>query len=400
MLQLLWLLLPVAAASGWYAARRSARRSTKGLDVHYVQGLNYLISEQPDKAIEVFTRMVEVVSDTVEVHVALGNLFRRRGEVDRAIRIHQNLIARPSLTRVQRAMALLELGEDYLRAGLLDRAESLFKELTDAKLHTEAALRHLVGIYEQEKEWADAIDAAQRLESVSGKPLGPVIAQYHCELAEQARREDGLEGALRGIKRALAHDPGCVRATIMQGHIEMELGRYKAACQSFMRVPEQDVEYLSEVLTPLKECFQAQERPDALGDFLRNLLERHPNTAAVVAMADLLEQQRGTPDAAEFLAECLNRNPSLLGIQRLVRLYRTRAEGERRSDLRTLGERMERLFEDVPAYFCTHCGFNGKALHWQCPGCGRWSTLKPMRGMSVHAFLATTTTSLKTRQTQ
>ena len=187
MLELLWLLLPLAAASGWLAARRGVR-GTKAqlmpeLSSDYFQGLNYLLNEQPDKAIEVFVRMLEVNSDTVETHLALGNLFRRRGEVDRAIHIHQNLIARPTLKPEQRTQALMELGQDYMRAGLLDRAESLFEELVQVDAHTAAALQQLLVIYQQEKDWDRAIQTARRLGVVSGRNMAPVIAQYYCELA-------------------------------------------------------------------------------------------------------------------------------------------------------------------------------------------------------------------------
>jgi len=167
MLNLLWLLLPVAAASGWWVARHtelvSQARKKSSLTSDYFKGLNYLVNEQPDKAIEVFIRVVEVDSETIETHLALGSLFRRRGEVDRAIRIHQNLIARPSLNREQRTQALLELGQDYMNAGLLDRAESLFLELVELDAHTVRALQLLADIYEQEKDWQACLDIVEQL---------------------------------------------------------------------------------------------------------------------------------------------------------------------------------------------------------------------------------------------
>ena len=177
---LLWLLLPLAAASGWLGARieqkRRARRNAFDLPSAYFKGLNFLLNEQPDKAIEVFTQVLEVNSETVETHLALGNLFRRRGEVERAIRIHQNLIARPTLDREQRSHALLELGQDYLKAGLFDRAENLFLELAEIRLHSEQALRLLLRIYQQEKEWGKAISSARKLARLSGENMNSVIA--------------------------------------------------------------------------------------------------------------------------------------------------------------------------------------------------------------------------------
>ena len=173
MQELFWLLLPLAALSGWYAAMASARDRTSGasrtlLSPDYFKGVNYLLNEQSDKAVEVFTRALEVDSDTVETHLALGNLYRRRGEVDRAIRIHQSLISRESLRAEERSEAALELGHDYLRAGLLDRAESLFKELVDSDSYVDRALSRLVDIYEQERDWGRAIRTARRLEQETG----------------------------------------------------------------------------------------------------------------------------------------------------------------------------------------------------------------------------------------
>ena len=179
-MNLLWLLLPVAALSGWWIGRRrgnsNKNQSSSSIYPEYFKGLNFVLNEQPDKAIEVFIRMLEVDSETVETHLALGNLFRRRGEVDRAIRIHQNLIARPTLDREQRAHALLELGMDYMRLGLLDRAEGLFLELVESDLHLNQAYTELLEIYQQEKDWENAINIARKLELISGKKLNPVIA--------------------------------------------------------------------------------------------------------------------------------------------------------------------------------------------------------------------------------
>ena len=179
---LFWLLLPLAAGASWWAARRGIAR-VSGAQVDrlrstYFRGLNYLLNEQPDKAIEVFLQIAEVDSNTIETHLALGNLFRRRGEVDRAIRVHQNLVARPTLNAEQKTSALLELGEDYMRAGLLDRAETLFTDLVGIDARAPSALRHLISIYQQERDWHKAIDHARRLEQATGESQGRMIAQY------------------------------------------------------------------------------------------------------------------------------------------------------------------------------------------------------------------------------
>ena len=173
------MLLPVAALSGWILGRRNSERSRRAgvseLSSSYFRGLNYLLNEQPDKAIEVFLKLAEFNRDTVETHLALGNLFRRRGEVDRAIRVHQHLIARPNLSNEEKTIALLELGEDYMRAGLLDRAETLFTDLVAMDAQVPSALKHLISIYQHEKDWDKAIDHARRIEKISGESQGPEV---------------------------------------------------------------------------------------------------------------------------------------------------------------------------------------------------------------------------------
>ena len=224
---LLFLLLPVAAFSGWVLGRRRSERTSGArvseLSTSYFRGLNYLLNEQQDKAIEVFLKLAEINRDTVETHLALGNLFRRRGEVDRAIRVHQNLIARPNLSQEEKTVALLELGEDYMRAGLLDRAETLFADLVAMDALAPSALRHLIAIYQHERDWDKAIEHAQRLERATGEPQSAMIAQFHCELADQARAQGARDDARRHVDDAFAVEPECVRASMILGQISTTL---------------------------------------------------------------------------------------------------------------------------------------------------------------------------------
>ena len=203
MLDSIWLLLllPLAAVSGWFAARQDQRYKSRkcGADIpsDYFKGLNLLLNEQPDKAIEVFIKVLEVDTETVETHLMLGNLFRRRGEIERATRIHQNLIARPKLDRYQRSQALFELAQDYLKAGLLDRAENLLLEYAEVEKDSEPALRQLLYVYQQEKEWNQAIATAKRLAKASGESTDEMIANFLCEQAvEEIDRLEALHGQL------------------------------------------------------------------------------------------------------------------------------------------------------------------------------------------------------------
>ncbi|MDO9372517.1 MAG: lipopolysaccharide assembly protein LapB [Gammaproteobacteria bacterium] len=381
----LWLLLPVAAASGWWAARSDAlRRGTRSdfnLSSHYFKGLNYLLNEQPDKAIEVFIRVLEVDNDTVETHLALGNLFRRRGETDRAIRIHQNLIARPTLSRAQRTQALLELGQDYMRAGLLDRAESLFQELLELDDHVVPALRQLVDIYQQEKDWDKAIATTQRLATSTGQRVNHVLAQYRCELAEQARADGDTARAVRMIEHALEEDTGCVRASLLQGELAMEAGDYAAAISAYRRVEQQDADYLSEVLEPLTACCNALGQREELIDYLQQAYARHGGITLMLTLAGLLRAQYGDAQAAEFITRQLHTLPSVRGLSQLIEIKLATSQGEMRDNLLLFQELAAPLLRDRPAYSCRHCGFTGKSLHWQCPGCKHWNTVKPIQGV-------------------
>jgi len=382
--ELLWLLLPVAAVSGWVWAKRDSQPvngKTPDLTSDYFKGLNYLLNEQTDKAIECFVRMLEVDSDTVEIHLAVGNLFRQRGEVDRAIRIHQNLITRPTLSKSQRAYALLELAQDYMRAGLFDRAETLCQELIDMEMHTGRALTLLSDIYQQEKEWEQAIDVTRRLHNKTGKPMDRAIAQFHCELAEQAREEGDVAEAQRRIERALACDPGCVRASMIRGKMACEAGDYRVAIRAYRQVEGQDPAYLPEVIPALVHCFQQQGESEKLLDYLQKIFTERGGATVLLALVDVIEQQRGRDAALNYLKQHLHENPSLRGVARLIEMDAD--SGERGGDgmLELLKDTVAQVLEEKPVYQCTHCGFAGKALHWHCPGCKRWGTVKPILGL-------------------
>lgn len=377
---LLWLLLPLAAWSGWAAAHRDQKRRLTPYDLPsaYFKGLNFLLNEQPDKAIEIFIKVLEVNSDTVETHLALGNLFRRRGEVERAIRVHQNLIARPTLDKTQRAQALLELGQDYLKAGLFDRAENLFTELAEIRLHSEPALRFLMRIYQQEKEWNNAIATARKLARVSGKNLDSVIAQYHCEQGEEALGASRIAQAKERAQRALATDAECVRASMILGDIEAREGRYKDAIKAWRRIEEQDPHYLGEVAPRLATSYEALGDDRGMRTFFEAALQRHGDLSFMLVLSEVIRRHEGVEAAEDFVVTWLRRRPSFRGLHRLVELNLTQAEGAAKQDLALLRGLLEKLMERQRGYACTQCGFKGKSLHWLCPGCNQWNTVKPI----------------------
>ena len=312
----------IALIIGLAIGRRSKKQKTilktEAISKDYLVGLNYLLNEQPDKAVDVFIKMLQVDSNTVETHLALGNLFRRRGEVDRAIRIHQNLIARPHLSKPNRIQALLALGQDYLKAGVFDRAEKLFQEVHDSNEFRQDSLEYLLAIYEQEKDWDKAIVIAQRLEQLTNQSRNAIIAQYYCEQAVDARVKISSEQAMRLVKKALATDKDCVRASLLIGAWDAEQGNYKSAIKSYKKVAEQDPDFMGEIIEPLEFCYQRLGLTEEFIQFLKQCLQVTPRISIVLMLSKYIQSEQGEKQAANFVAEQLHQRPSIYGLRKLI----------------------------------------------------------------------------------
>jgi lipopolysaccharide biosynthesis regulator YciM len=378
------LLLPLAVYLGWWLARTVDRRlSSKRNQLfsnQYFQGLNYLLNEQPDKAIQVFLELAEVNQDTVETHMALGSLFRRRGEVDRAIRFHQNIIAKPGLEPEQRTQALLELGEDYMRAGLLDRAERLFSELIEKDAHTPAALRSLLDIYQQEKDWDKALEQAQRLEQVSGEHMGDVMAQFCCEMAEVALADDDRERARRQLRQARRHDPRCIRARFVLADLARQDDDAATALNLYEEIAELDPDYIPDLLGPYLETAISAGEGQRSRSKLDEWFARYQGISLILTMTDFLAAEQGGDAAGKFLIETLAAHPSVRGLDRLIELKAAGHLDARSSD-DILKAVAKRLLQRQPTYRCNHCGFSGQTHHWQCPSCRNWGRAKRIQGV-------------------
>jgi lipopolysaccharide biosynthesis regulator YciM len=383
----LWpMLLPAAAWSGWWVASRNysikEKRTTHHFSREYVVGLNYLLNEQPDKAVDVFIKLLEVDSDTVETHLALGSLFRRRGEVDRAIRIHQNLIARPQLTLLQRKEALMALGQDYMSAGVFDRAERIFTEVVELGGTREvSSLRGLLAIYQQEKAWEKALDVIKQLEASTGTSLHAQAAHYHCEIAMHALKSNAYDKAYTAIKQALAVDKQSVRASLMLADLEIKNGRYKQAIRALKNVPEQDPEFLTEIIEPMVHCHRELEAMDECVDYLEQTLADHPRASVIFVVGDYLRNEKSVDIAIDFVSDQLSQHPSIRGLNRLIYWHLESAHGKVRDKLQMLYDITSKFLENKPIYRCQHCGFGGKLLHWHCPSCKQWSRMKPIHGL-------------------
>jgi len=370
MINFLLLLLPVAAVFGWYAGYKYKSSFVKGVNLfsrNYFVGLKYLIEEQPDKAIDIFIKMLEVNSDTVETHLALGGLFRRRGEVDRAIRVHQNLIARPQLAKHQRIRALSELAQDYMRAGVLDRAENIFLELANLDKKDETNFKYLLNIYEQQKDWPKAIAIAEKLTAEYGVETMSTVAHYYCELGNP--------------KKALAVDKNCVRGRLLQGSLSMNDGDFKNAIRTYKMVTEQNPDFITEIINPLIQCYEKLNNEQELVNYLQNCLIKYPRASIILALAGFLKKYRGDIIAIEFITRQMSRYPSLRGLSYLTDVYVDNSEGDIKKKFLFLQELIKKFLLDKPVYRCVHCGFSSKNLYWHCPSCKRWSSVKPILGL-------------------
>lgn len=387
-MELLFLLLPIAALSGWWIGWRGVkRRGVSGdagcppLTSDFFKGLNYLLDEQPDQALEVFIRMSETDSETVEIQFALANLFLRRGETDRAIRIHQNLMARPMLSREQRRKALYELGLDYMRAGLLDRAESLFHELSDDYLYASPSRKQLLDIYQQEKEWDKAIDVARQLNGKRDKAFSPVIAHYYCELAELAIKTGELGKAEKTLSQAFSEDRNCVRASLLEADVAQRRQQLKQAVRAYKRIETQDAAYLPLIVKPLRHCYEQLGQQDEYLQYLRFLSSKEQGISLLVALSQQMSEHGMKHQAITMLHESLRKRPSLRALDYLLDLRSSDESSSCGPELNALREVIHMLLEGKPVYQCGHCGYTTRTLQWQCPSCKQWGSIKPIHGI-------------------
>jgi lipopolysaccharide biosynthesis regulator YciM len=381
---LLLALIPASAWAGWTLAKgttsRKQRKRNRNFSNRYFQGLNYLLDEQPDKAIAVFIEMAEVTADTVETHLALGSLFRRRGEVERAIRVHQNIISKPDLEQSQKTRALLELGEDYMRAGLFDRAENLFNELIERDSQAPSALRHLLDIYQQEKDWEKALEQARQLDAVTEEDMGLVMAHFCCEMAEADLQENRLTSARKHLRQARRYFPEIVRARLVLARIAVQQEMYSEALDVFEEIAQMEMEYIHNILQEYLDCAEkADEFPRALSN-MEAWIENYDGISLLLSLTRVIKQQQGLEAATHYLAEALTRRPSVKGLDYLIEL---KLEGgpDTESGDEILRAVAQKLLARQPSYRCTHCGYAGHSHHWQCPSCKSWSTTRIIRGV-------------------
>lgn len=396
--QFAWLLaLPLFFALGWIAGRLDLRQllsESRQLPAAYFRGLNFLLNEQQDQAIEAFAEVARDHQPVTELHFALGSLFRRRGELDRATRMHQALVDRADLPATQRRLATHELAQDFLKAGLLDRAEALFESLRGTELQ-DSALRFLRDIYVSEKDWDRAIQVAGALPVRPGldNPARD-IANYLCELAAldyvQGRRAQAQER----LTEALATNRRCVRATILQGDWLQREGDLAGAIERWAQVEQQNADYLFLVADPVLQAWRQRGDPAAGLQMVQGWLERHPGLDLLQQVAQATRDQRGAQAAWLLVRTELHRSPSLAALQCFLdaRLHvpaedgAAHLAGEARADAELVRELVQRQVTRQSVFVCRACGFKARKFHWHCPACGQWESFPPRRHAEVEAL--------------
>ncbi|MGJ8679933.1 lipopolysaccharide assembly protein LapB [Paraglaciecola sp.] len=386
MLETLFLLLPVAAWYGWVMGRNSVRQAqhkqSSILAKHYYRGLNFLLSDEPDKAVDTLIKMIDLDSDTVETHIAMGKFFRHRGELDRAIRVHQNLVSNEEISASLRETALFELGRDYILAGFLERAENAFLQLMNSQKYFIKAQAQLFNIYQSTKDWPKAIELAENMIGAGGdsEELCARVAHFYCEQANVEIADTKFDAAESHLKKAIVADDKAVRPWLMLGQMAMQQKQYEAAIAHLEQVPVRDVNWLSEAIPLISEC------SEKLSDDTKftQILEKYWQLCATAYLAKVQQFAKTgqSAKAAEVLLEQLKKHPTMKGFKTLMGLYIDLQDHEQSTNsLVLLKELVEEQIKQRPKYRCHSCGFSGSKIHWLCPSCKKWGAVKPIKGL-------------------
>lgn len=395
-----WLIIvPVLFGLGWIAARVDFRQmlsETRSLPKSYFKGLNFLLNEQPDRAIDAFIEVAKLDPETTELHFALGSLFRRRGEMERAIRVHQSLLARADLPAADREMAQHELAQDFLKAGMLDRAETVFKSVQNTRFAVEAT-RALIRIHESSHEWPQAIAAVKRLRKLIDEPV-PQVVHYYCEqvqaaLAEQPPKLREAQAALSEAEKAADRLPETYRGQaseariiMLRAQIAQQEGNAALRCQHLTSILDLAPAYGSLVAAEIMACHHELGEPELGLERLEGHYQKHPDLDVFKVLFQEKRAMQGYETAWQFARHALQQQPTLLGLDRALESELSHdsaiATGDangREADFDLLRRIIRRHTRRLDRYACRQCGFEAQHYYWQCPGCKGWETYAPRR---------------------
>lgn len=385
---LLAALLIIAAASGFafkiYSDRD--RDLPPRISADYIRGLNLVLSRRTDEALELFVQMAKVDEDTLETHFALGHLFRRRGEFERAIRVHENLLARTNLNETQRHQAVFSLAEDYMGAGLFDRAEQLFAELRDSPTQAEASLEKLVHIYEREKEWQKAIDVHRKLEMLRGSKSSQV-AHYYCELAELARASGNRDLAREHLRNSVRSESGALRGTLIRASLAQEEEAFGEAIALYEQVIAADRHFIIEVLPALLHCYRNGGRGAEFETFVEMLIAQDPGLRRDLAFATVIGNLTESPALAACVEQFVFDNPILMTLVNAEEL-KTLTHEQRRRAIERIAAGLRQIALSSARYRCSNCGYSTQRFIWHCPSCKLWETVRPIQSLQLETILS------------
>jgi lipopolysaccharide biosynthesis regulator YciM len=379
----LWMLLvfPLFFAMGWLTARMDIKEllsESSLLPRSYFQGLNFLLTEQQDKAIEAFIEVVKVDPQTIELHFALGSLFRKRGEVDRALRMHLNLVERADLDETKKQQALFELAQDYLKAGIMDRAEVAFQQLLSSP-YAKESLDFLLEIYQKEKDWLKAIDICQRLTDLTGQPYKKEASAFYCELATYELSRKQNDAARVHLEQALEVNPHAVRATIMLGDMEVTAGNYKNAIDTWKNIEQQDAQYLPLAAEKMLQAYLQIGHENEGISLLQEYQVKYPSHDLMNVLFQAVLKRDGAEAAYQLVRNELQRNPTLLGLDKFLEARLLEVTDKNRADVELVKNLVHQRTRSLAMYYCSSCGFKARQFYWHCPACHGWETYSPKR---------------------
>tara|TARA_B100000959_G_scaffold210077_2_gene220644 strand:+ start:3875 stop:5065 length:1191 start_codon:yes stop_codon:yes gene_type:complete len=372
------------AATGWVLGYFGERDEQPPLNIDYLKGLNFLLNEQTDQAVEHFLKMVRVDNTTIETHFALGNLFRKRGEVNRAIRIHQNIIARPDILDAQRNQAFYSLAKDYLHAGLLDRAEVLLKRLTDHSQYKMEALESLVNIYEQEQEWQKSIDTSKQLSKISKKPLDLQISHYVCELAEIAIEKYNYDEANNLVSSLNRIKNKTLRCDLVKARIAVSNGNKELAITIYQKIIEENSYLITEALPLMVDIYIELNKQSELEAKMENIISNNSKITRDIAYTVIVNNIEGIA----LFDLCVDKYIEMdLTLREFIDINNLNLNENRIVALRKIKKGLSLLANSTPRYQCEECGFSSQKLLWQCPSCKQWETQRPFANVQFDSIL-------------
>ncbi len=384
--ELLFLLLPIAMAYGWFMGRNSIKQKDQtekqDLSIKYSTGLNYLLSNQQDKAIDSLLEALNVEDDSVEAHFAMANLFRKRGELDRALKVHEHLVRLDSLPTKDKEQAVFELGKDFLSAGLYDRAEKMFSRLLKSKTYGVKSLTNLLKIFQSTKDWQQGIRHKKVVIKIKDKRLLHTLANFYCELATTALESDNFIEGLELLEEALILDPNSCRANWLMAKIYESHQQCEQACQCYKDIYKQDKEFFPDVIEQMHHCFVQLNATDDFYTFIKKVYDETGSSSALISYLDHIESISGHKKAIEFILLALKRRPTIRGFKHLIKMQMAQSnETVNTTSLDLIKKLISEYLKLKHRYSCRVCGFNSSTHYWSCPSCHEWEQLKPVRGL-------------------